>query len=846
MAVLSFALLCVPLTVLADGGTGVTYLWCDNDGKNFTAKTCTNYALVTAKDTEWTGSGENAGWYVAEGDVTVSERVTVTGNVHLILSDGCTLTLEGGIKLEDDDRDASNGSPNTLTVYSGTEGTGKLVARAKDNIESGIGIDLNTTAAPIGGVLTVNGGTVEAYGTSLPNDTHKTSVGIHADLHIHGGQVLAQAASDGGESTVRISRGIENNSLTVTGGTLTVRSGDLTASSCVSVGILTSDALITGGSVDIQSGTLSGESGTVGGIIAKQTLTVCTSGELTITTKPAEAADSQCIGAFIGILTVNDSAKFTINCSNVAAGNTGIMAGYVNVYGGELTVNSGAGLRSFAIAAVSSMTVEGGTVTATAADTSDTESNSSMSVGITTPSLTISGGAVNASGGDISGTDESNMSSGIFITNEAGEVTPGMTVSGGTLNASGGAASSGVGIYSEPTLKIEGGEVNTYGGEATSEIAVGASVGITAFDIEISGGKVTALGKDAAGASAGIYGQPGGSETNQGDITITGGSVNAQSGETGEGAFLNAGLGTQTGTLTMEGDVVIVTNSLLNSEDQKLEINKGIIFVGNTGMMIGDSVTVTEDITIPEGTEFYVSPGSSIKVEDGVTLTNNGVIYVEGEIIGDVSGNTEEIYYPINIDIIAPAGINVTVTSLGGTREYNGMIFSKGGSSVKLKASGVNGGYTATWQKDSEPKVSGKMVFSFTMPNRAVTIKLTVSKRNPGSIVPTYFITIPATAEMGGTVTITAEGVSMPSGQSLEITLTDADGFKLKNESGDELGFSISKGGVNIDVGDSVLTLGYGDSNGTAELLLSLTDTVRYPGTYTATLTFTVSTKNDP
>ena len=39
----------------------------------------------------------NNGWYVAQGEVTIGtdddpQRVTVTGDVHLILTDGCTLT----------------------------------------------------------------------------------------------------------------------------------------------------------------------------------------------------------------------------------------------------------------------------------------------------------------------------------------------------------------------------------------------------------------------------------------------------------------------------------------------------------------------------------------------------------------------------------------------------------------------------------------------------------------------------------------------------------------------------------------------------------------------------------
>ncbi len=45
----------------------------------------------------------NAGWYVVEGDVTIADRITVSGDVHLILADGATLTASKGIEVRDDD-----------------------------------------------------------------------------------------------------------------------------------------------------------------------------------------------------------------------------------------------------------------------------------------------------------------------------------------------------------------------------------------------------------------------------------------------------------------------------------------------------------------------------------------------------------------------------------------------------------------------------------------------------------------------------------------------------------------------------------------------------------------------
>ena len=80
----------MPQMVFADGG--VPYL--DASGVQ---KTCGSATVVTSSDTEWTGIAENPGWYVVQGNVTISSRVTVNGDVHLILADGCKLTVNGGI-----------------------------------------------------------------------------------------------------------------------------------------------------------------------------------------------------------------------------------------------------------------------------------------------------------------------------------------------------------------------------------------------------------------------------------------------------------------------------------------------------------------------------------------------------------------------------------------------------------------------------------------------------------------------------------------------------------------------------------------------------------------------------
>ena len=91
---LALCLSLLPITALADGDGGVEYIERGWDGNAVTeqVKTIDTYTTITSNTIQW-----NNGWYVAQGEVTIGtddnpQRVTVTGDVHLILTDGCTLT----------------------------------------------------------------------------------------------------------------------------------------------------------------------------------------------------------------------------------------------------------------------------------------------------------------------------------------------------------------------------------------------------------------------------------------------------------------------------------------------------------------------------------------------------------------------------------------------------------------------------------------------------------------------------------------------------------------------------------------------------------------------------------
>lgn len=223
----------------------VSYM--DWDNGQLAEKTCpATYTVVTGSTKTW-----SAGWYVVTSNVTISEPVSVSGNVHLILCDGATLTVTGG-----DSSAIGIGESSSLTVYGQSEGTGTLNAEGKKGISSNgnktdatknssITIDSGNVTAKGNGQdgladgivaegrydkITINSGTVDAegedhginaYGTNADieiNGGTVTAVGIEVDgiaacqnVIINGGKVTAEGGEDGIAATKQIA--IRGNSI---------------------------------------------------------------------------------------------------------------------------------------------------------------------------------------------------------------------------------------------------------------------------------------------------------------------------------------------------------------------------------------------------------------------------------------------------------------------------------------------------------------------------------------------------------------------------------------------------------------------------------------------------------
>ena len=203
----------VPVLFGAPKAGDVTYI--DEGGQTQTVAE-ENYTTVDTGTTTWDG-----GWYVVSGTVEIGQRVTVSGDVKLILTDGCNLTVNGGI-----------GVTNSLTIYAQSTGSsmGELNATGAADC-AGIGggtIIINGGkitanggyhAAGIGSTITISGGIVTATGGDLAAGIGGGYEGSGGKITISGGIVTAT----GGKSGAGIGNGYKgsDNEITISGGIVT-------------------------------------------------------------------------------------------------------------------------------------------------------------------------------------------------------------------------------------------------------------------------------------------------------------------------------------------------------------------------------------------------------------------------------------------------------------------------------------------------------------------------------------------------------------------------------------------------------------------------------------------------
>ena len=243
----------------------VYYLAWDGAGA-FETESTSNYTVVTASSTNWTN-----GMYVVNSNVTVNDRITVTGEVGLILCDGYKLTADKGIIISGE---------NTLNIYGQTGGTGNLEAKGSSG-SAGIGgfsdhlSDMVGTICIHGGTVKAtghgggpglgggsNGGTVTVYGGTVTATGSGAGAGIGggvrgggATVTINGGTVTATGVAGG----AGIGGGVEGG-----GGSVTISGGKVTATGGENAAGIGGGDQGGGGIVAISGGTVKAEGGGTG------------------------------------------------------------------------------------------------------------------------------------------------------------------------------------------------------------------------------------------------------------------------------------------------------------------------------------------------------------------------------------------------------------------------------------------------------------------------------------------------------------------------------------------------------------------------------------------------------
>ena len=323
------------------------------------------------------------------------------------------------------------------------------------------------------------------------------------------------------------------------------------------------------------------------------------------------------------------------------------------------------------------MTIDGGTVIATGADSTG-EGAYIYSFGIFSyQNLNISGGDVTG----IGGTGELSCGIGCNLA---------LTIKGGTVVGKGGPLAganpqySG-GINGMTEVEISGGTVTGTGGDTEAGDSFGICTGdTTSYDVvkvSIKDATVTATGGTAPnGNSSGI------SATNKiadVKVTIEDATVTATGGAADTGSY---GIRAETTSTDKSADVTINGHSVvrLNTTGDHAETihgttvnrNSGIVFENGVGTVYG-KVTLQEDLTVDAGESLTIPQGAALTIPDGTTLTNDGTINNQGTLTirpggglagsGTVTGNSVEWPYtppPANpnyrIDVTATEGGTVT------------------------------------------------------------------------------------------------------------------------------------------------------------------------------------------
>ena len=681
---LALCLSLLPITALADGDGGVAYIERGWDGSAVTEqpKTVDTCTPIVENTVTWNGSSTTGGWYVARDNVTINQRVQVQGNVYLILMDGCTLTVNGGIQVE---------KGNSLTIYGQSEQTGtmgRLIASITEEDASiyhaVIGGNGSDTGGNEGGAVTIHGGFVSATATifnhnakagtgdTVGNDAYSIGSAYGAAIGGGGGNV------DGGDGgTITIYGGVveaintvdhedEDNTARVgtaygaaiggggsetgnggDGGTITIFGGTVRAESSCGAGIGGGSGYIgvggIGGNINISGGTVRAES-TIGAGIGGGSGGGGSGG--------GGGGDGGAITISGGTVRAESYYGGGIGGGgDLSGGDTGGDGGDITISGGTVEVQSvsgaaiGGGSSGFGFSGIiqtkgtggsgGNITISGGSVTATTMTGRSISLFSEMNEG-RWAGAAIGGGSCGGGSGGSSGTIT--ISGGIVTAIVSSQPAPGMDpdvppkYSAGIGNGAG----TGVSVVGSSKITISGGTVFAQSPDGAG-IGDGQNNDGSAIVIAISGGTVEAVSTNGAGIGGGMIEALSAMVNfkktySGGEITISGGSVSAQS---TNGAGIGSGAViydveevSERNTPEVNGGEITVSGGTVSAQS----VRGAGIGGGNGQVTVGSTVTVDPDA--------QTTPSLTLSSGSGGTVTISGgtVEAVSTEGVGIGSG----------------------------------------------------------------------------------------------------------------------------------------------------------------------------------------------------------------
>ncbi|MDM8300739.1 hypothetical protein [Collinsella tanakaei] len=663
--------LCLGLPTTALAARSVPYI--DGDGNS---KTIFEATEITSEHTQLT-----RGWYVVYGDVTISERIEVTGDdpttcyVSLILADGCTLTASKGIGVEE-------GASLFIYGQSEDEGTmGKLYASSSSS-DAAIGGDINFSS-DTNGPITINGGRIEArsFGSGSAIGGGWNAPG--GPVAINGGIVNALATGGG----AAIGGGRDANGYSK-GGTVEIAGGSVTA-------ISAAGAAIGGGSGNSDHGTLT--------IAPKSGRLVSAS-----TGDGAESAVALAGSPFMSGTSVqvpiDEMGRKYFSCSTTKL----LTVSHLDENGVERTrtdclpvVAGDEQWKDGWYAVDSNVSVERRIVV-------DGDVNLILTDG---NALNVKGGIEVTKGNSLTiyaqSTDEATMGSLTATTRNSGFADCAAIGGGATEDT----ADAG-------TITIHGGAVTADNAGGYSR-AAGIGGGYWYPDagkggtVTITGGVVTAFGGwNAAGIG-------GGQLSDGGSLTVAGGVVSATGGKS-FGAAIGGGLGGDGGTVLVEGGVVTATTVYVSDSVSDAAAIGGGGNIGDRAAGNGADVTITGGTVIAQTYKGVSAVGAGRSLAS-TGKTDPGTLKIapaQDQAIAGIAGADEKSAAPVDgSPFTAEQQIVDLVQSASYFRCASGGIDDVTRISVQPKGATVDEGDSATF----EVSASGTGTLSYQWQQRSGT-----------------------------------------------------------------------------------------------------------------------------